>query len=122
MNRVNADVAIYPGGDTGHYDAARQFVYLSDYNAAGDSYGYAMGLTLLKGAWRGYGITNIGSVTTSDAAIKQNLITPSNTIAPDGNLYVWIVADLPDLAMGEDTLLVFGLCGNTTQGDIEGRG
>ncbi|MBN1995359.1 MAG: DUF11 domain-containing protein [Anaerolineae bacterium] len=116
---VNIDVALSENGDIGYYDPARRLVYLADENEAAPLYdGFAMGVALLQGSWRGYGINGDRNVfppesyPITDFDIKNQMITPSNTITnlPADDHIVWIVANIPDLTSGQTTPLAFGLC------------
>ncbi len=116
---VDIDVATAGIDDRGGYDPAQRLVYLKD-EALGDhgtqAEGYAMGISLLEGSWGGYGILGNADIrfpdpTLGDARLRNELITPTNTISDAYNNNVtWIVANIPDLAPGGESSLAFGLC------------
>ena len=110
---VDIDVAERPNGDLGGVDLSKSLVYLKDYNVVG----YSMGISLLEGDFRGYGIVdqfNPGFPDPSnDTKLINELITPTNTITNGSNNVVWLIANIPDLTPGQEELLAFGLCANT---------
>jgi len=106
---VDIDVANRPVDDRGVYDSARRLVYLKD-ESGGDE-GYAMGVSLLEGDLRGYGIST--DYPNSDSAIRNEMITPTNAITDGSNNIVWLVADIPDLDPGQAAPFAFGLCAGT---------
>jgi uncharacterized repeat protein (TIGR01451 family) len=97
--------------DEGFYDPVRRLVGQSDYNGSWyiPLHGFAMGISLLKGDWRGYGI-NGNSYPVSDTQFQAEMNTPANTITNGDNDVSWIVADIPDLASGQMEQLAFGIC------------
>jgi len=125
---VDIDVAHFQQGDVGHYDPSRRLAYVTDYNDASPLAGFAMGLSLLEGDLRGYGINGYEgaydyidplplqeSYPTLDIDIKSEMITPTNSIRDGHNDVVWLVANVPDLDPGRATKLAFSLCaGNAT--------
>ena len=119
---VDVDVARQPVDDEGHYDPTRRLVYVTDYRQS-DNRAYAMGLSLLEGDWRGYGIVtdnNSGFPNPSDdAQVRDELITPTNAIIDGQNDVLWLVANVPDLDPDQGTTLAFGLCARTVAGTGE---
>jgi uncharacterized repeat protein (TIGR01451 family) len=117
---MDIDVALTENGDLGFYDASRRLVYLRDQNSGtpGDLDGFAMGVALLQGNLRGFGVNADPiyageSYPTSDADIISQLISPTNAVVdPPGesNFVVWLVVNLPDLDPGQTTTPVFSLC------------
>lgn len=121
---VDIDVAHLQDGDEGFYDPARRLVYLTDYNGGSPIHpGFAMGVSLLDGDMRGYGVNgNVNrydyispppsheSYPTRDTDIRDEMITPTNSITDGSNDVVWLVANVPDLDPGEAEPLAFGLC------------
>jgi uncharacterized repeat protein (TIGR01451 family) len=124
---VDIQVGEVPNGDKGSFDPARRLVYQTDYNVEG----YAMGISLLEGDLRGYGIMtdthpNFPDPRSGDARIRDELSTPlvsptdvitvTTADVGDNNLVSWLVANIPDLDPHQATTLAFGLCarnGNT---------
>jgi uncharacterized repeat protein (TIGR01451 family) len=114
---VDIDVALLPVDDRGGYDSARRLVYLKDerLGTGSPSDGYAMGISLLEGSWRGYGVLDDNNArfpdpALGDARLRNELITPTNAITDGNNDVAWIVANIPDLAPGGESSLAFGLC------------
>jgi uncharacterized repeat protein (TIGR01451 family) len=114
---VDINVATMPIDDRGGYDSTRRLVYLKD-ESGGQilSDGYAMGISLLEGSWRGYGVlddnnTGFPDPILGDTRLRNELITPTNAITNGNNDVVWIVANIPDLAPDGESSLAFGLCG-----------
>jgi uncharacterized repeat protein (TIGR01451 family) len=108
--------------DKGFYDPTRRLVYLTDYKP-NEQRAYAMGISLLEGDWRGYGIVTDNRLDfpdpSDDAEIRDELITPTNTIIDGPNDVIWLVANIPDLDPVEATKLSFGLCARTAEGKGE---
>ncbi len=109
--------------DEGTFDSGRQLVYHTDHR---DGVGYAMGLSLLEGTYKGYGIVTDNESQypdpSDDAKIKNELMTPTNEVIDDDknhNLVSWLVADMPDLDPGQETILAFGLCARSIRGEDE---
>ena len=117
---VDIDVARRSRNDRGFYDPARRLVYLTDYEPSEAPFaGFAMGISLLEGDWRGYGIVLVTDPkypdpSLGDSRIRDELITPTNAITDGGgtnqNLVAWLVADIPTLSPDEATTLAFGMC------------
>ncbi|MCB0195147.1 MAG: DUF11 domain-containing protein [Anaerolineae bacterium] len=108
---MDIDTALNSVGDIGIFDAQRNLVYLTDFNNSGEG-GYAMGVSLVEGAFGGYGI-NGDAYPETDAEIINEIISPSNTIIDGNNDVVWLVANIPDLASGQSSELVFSVCATT---------
>ncbi len=127
---VDIDVGYVAGYDRGTSDSTRRLVYQTDYNVEAQT-GYAMGISLLEGDLRGYGIltdahSNFPDPSLGDAEIRTELVRPlfdpTEVITipevPD-NLVSWLVADIPDLNPGEGNTLAFGLCARSIGGTNE---
>ncbi|MFN2271891.1 MAG: DUF2341 domain-containing protein, partial [Anaerolineae bacterium] len=108
---VDIDVAHNEAGDLGFYDPDRRLVYQTDQNNASSIPGFAMGISLLKGGWGGYGVEgDPGDRLILDSDFQTQMITPANAIDNGSNDVSWIVADIPDLSPGQTEQLVFGIC------------
>jgi uncharacterized repeat protein (TIGR01451 family) len=122
---VDADAGLFEYGDVGQFDEPRRLAYLSDLNfSAGTLFGYAVGASLLRGDYRGFGVngddsrfptTNppaMESYPTLDADISNEMNTPLNVVDndPDSNHVIWFVVNLPDLGPGQETPLAFSFC------------
>jgi uncharacterized repeat protein (TIGR01451 family) len=127
---VDIDVAHLQNGDGGFYDPARRLVYLTDYNGGSPIRpGFAMGVSLLDGDMRGYAVNGVyryeyifpfppnESYPTLDTDIRDEMITPTNSIADGSNDVVWLVANIPDLNPGEAETLAFGLCAHNASNE-----
>jgi uncharacterized repeat protein (TIGR01451 family) len=110
---VDIDTGLQAGSDFGFYDPVRRLVGQSDFNTSLVPLpGCAMGISLLKGDWRGYGIIGrVGGYPDLDSEFQAEMNTPTNAIGVDNTNYVsWIVADIPDLTSGQMAQLAFGIC------------
>ena len=113
---LDIDVAHHSTGDLGFYDAARRLVYLTDQNTGSDLGGFAMGISLLRGAWAGYAVNGVNTFTpgspypTQKAHIRAQMLSPFNAVTNGDNDVLWIVAGMPDLSPGQTTPLAFALC------------
>lgn len=120
-------------GDRGGFDPVRQVVYQTDYNGTATD-GYAMGIALLEGELRGYGIltdtaSNFPDPTPSSGSdvnlslqLDTPLYLPNNVITvaeASDNLVSWLVADINTLDSGQTETLVFGLCAASVDGQDE---
>ncbi len=112
---VDIDVAHNQTGDLGFYDLTRRLVYQTDYNNASPHPGFAMGVSLLEGSWRGYSVLGGSGYPTLDADIAREMITPTNVVTNGNNDVSVVVANIPDLNPGEDAVLAFGLCAMTAE-------
>lgn len=101
-----------PEGDEGFYDSTRRLIYQTDYAT---TTGYAVGISLLEGDWRGYAITGDGYPAV-DADIAGEMLTPTNSITDGNNDVAWLVAAIPDLDPGQNTELALGLCARAATG------
>ncbi len=111
---LDIDAGTLPIDDKGHYSPTRRLVYLTDFKAPTD---YAMGISLLEGKWRGYGINT--NYPASKTEIKKEMLNPTNTIEINSNnAVVWLVADIPPISPDKAETLAFGLCARTA--DSEG--
>jgi hypothetical protein len=108
---VDVDVAYADIGDQGGYESGRHLVYQTDEN---ENVGYAMGISLLRGGWRGYGIDGQDF---PDIDVKKidEMTNPGNTVRDGKNDVSWVVANIPTLLTGQQTELSFGLCAKTGQ-------
>ena len=121
---IDLDAAHHAIGDLGFYDPSRRLVYVTDYNIT-PYRGFAIGISLLEGSWRGYGIVPDSDPRypnpSSDTRVREELLNPTNTITDYGgagsyNLVPWVVADIPTLIPEGTAQLAFGICANTAYG------
>jgi len=107
---VDIDVAYYDQGDDGRYNERRQLVYQADEH---QDVGYAMGISLLEGELRGYGVEEVSYLTTDFQKMHEMTYPTNPRIEGSKNAVSWLVSDIPDLDPGEETKLAFGLCAKT---------
>jgi uncharacterized repeat protein (TIGR01451 family) len=118
---VDIDAGLQAGADLGFYDPVRRLVGQSDLNTSLVPLpGCAMGISLLKGDWRGYGI-NGNAYPVSDGQFQAEMASPANTIVNGDNDVSWIVADIPDLAAGQMEQLAFGICSKNDTTELGAR-
>jgi hypothetical protein len=105
---VDIDAAEEPVHDEGGYNPARRLVYQRDFNVIG----YAMGISLLQGTWRGYEVDG-KSYPATDIERIDEMTNPSNSISDGNNDVSWIVANIPTLQTDQEAEVSFGLCAKT---------
>jgi len=106
---VDVDAAHYEYSDMSYYDPERRLLYSTDYNSSSELAGFAMGISLLEGSWRGYGAVG-DSYPSSDIDLRSEMLTPTNSITNGYNNVLWLVTDIPDLDPDQTTMMAFGLC------------
>ena len=119
---VDIDAGRRENQNQGFYDPARRFVYQSAMSNPPSPLGFAMGISLLKGDWRGYGIVGANNgYPDLDSEFQNEMITPTNAINDGPNDVSWIMADVPDLSAGQTAQLAFSICAATATDEAGAR-
>ncbi|MBN1977525.1 MAG: DUF2341 domain-containing protein, partial [Anaerolineae bacterium] len=119
---VDIDAGERTNQNHGFYDPTRRFVYQSATSTPPSPLGFAMGISLLKGDWRGYRIVGANNgYPDLDSEFQNEMITPANTIQNGPNDVSWIVADIPDLSAGQTAQLAFSICAATAADEAGAR-
>lgn len=109
LYRLDIDAAEVEMGDIGINDYLGRHLILNIDHITDTQDSYAMGMAVLAGEFKGYGINGTG-YPISDLGIKSELLTPTSKIIAGNNNVSWFVVGLPTIPPHQETKVAFGLC------------